>query len=292
MFHYLDYIYFLVLSAMEKAGKAFCRFCAERKRPEKLVDLERDLTKMDETVLKLGYLKNSPVDLSNENSLPKTVCFVCWESLNKAYEFFNKLAQAQTILADLYHKNTALKYDYSDDENTGFDDNYPDTRTVESNILMKNETQSIQHSSPPVPSVKLELKEESLDCSRTDEPAGNSETYEQSLNVQAILDAAMGELPFTADLTLYAKEVPLVRKKGIKHWKDYQWFCWDCNTEFLTMELLRIHSKEVHKTCATFTCIDCRDFTNGNFESFVGHVRKHRKNLRFVFLSIVFNYII
>lgn len=276
---------------MEKPGMMYCRFCAELKRSDKLLDLETDPVRLEETSHKLIYLNATHVDFAKLSTLPKTICFVCWDSLNKAYEFFVKLSQAQAILANLHTENSDFKSNISDnDVSSNFDDFFlPDeTESAE----MDEETARRPPKKPRKDAisshmnvdVKVEPKEESNQS--VDDTVGQcssitEENFEQSLNVQALLDVAMGDHQFTPNVEIYAKEVPQIPKKTIKKWKDYPWICVHCNNEFTDMNTLRMHSKSVHKNCAAFTCIDCQEnVTSYNFDLFVAHVRKHRKSLR------------
>lgn len=254
----------------------YCRFCAEPKSSEKLLNLQDDTKKQDEIVSKLAFVNAVYVNVTSSDMLPKTVCLICYDNLNKAYDFLDSVKRAQDVLNNIFTVTDESKCDLSDDDRlTVFDDflcnddssamktedGKPNKFTDEAQIDVRVE-------------VKREMKEEpDLD----DQPS-----YDDTINVQDILDAAMCNAPYTSNVTIYAKEIPDLSKKDVKTWKDYPWICGYCNIEFLNIDMLRSHCKVVHGKCSAFMCIDCKVGRNEDFASFVKHVRKHRKSLRCV----------
>lgn len=271
---------------MDSLDNSYCRFCAECKSAEKLLNIDSDESKYNEILSKLSFLNAIYVNVSNRNTLPRTVCFVCYDSLNKAYEFLYNVKKSQDLLTTLFG-TCEPKYGLSDDEGTAFDDfltadnvdEMPEVKREGSLFKTKPNTVNI-----PNIDVKIEPKEEDAtsilqDAIKSIQNCSN-EVYDQTLNVQDILDAALSNGPYTSDVQIYAKEVTDIGKK-IASWKEYPWVCAHCNMEFPDMDMLRSHSKVAHGKCAAFTCVDCKVFRKkDDFESFLKHVRKHRKALR------------
>ncbi|XP_075988362.1 uncharacterized protein LOC142984544 [Anticarsia gemmatalis] len=250
----------------------YCRLCAEPKSSEKLLNLQNDSKKHDEIILKLAFVNAVYVNVSSGDILPKTVCLVCYDNLNKAYEFLNSVKRAQNVLSNLFPSTEDNKCEGSDDDRMTVFDDYLGNDDVAEVKIEDKKPKYVDPSEDVRIEVKRELKEE---------PEGEDQTnYDDTLNMQDILDAAMCNVPFTSNVTIYAKELSDLSKKDVKTWKDYPWVCGYCNIEFMNIDMLRSHCKVVHLKCAAFMCIDCKAGRDGDFASFVKHVRRHRKILR------------
>lgn len=71
-----------------------------------------------------------------------------------------------------------------------------------------------------------------------------------------------------------------------RSWSQYTWMCQHCQTVYRTMSVVREHSKQYHKKCCAYTCMDCQDLFI-SFIAFVEHVRQHRTSLRwFIFFFL------
>lgn len=223
---------------------SYCRFCAEQKNSEKMLNL-REENKLDEIHNKLSFLNAVYVDILKDN-LPKTICFVCYESLNKAHEFLNNVMKAQSVLDDIFLPNKDVELYYSDDDKNFSID------TVEHEVKLEdsNELDTIN--------VKPEPKDDT------------------DLNVKDFFEAAIQNIP---EINIYTTEDANV-KKTLTKWKHYPWTCAYCNIEFLDIETLRLHSRITHGRCNAFACVYCKNFECSSFEQFITHVRKHKKKLR------------
>ncbi|KAF9414288.1 hypothetical protein HW555_007766 [Spodoptera exigua] len=247
----------------------YCRFCAELKSSEKLLNLQEDTQKHDEVILKLAFVNAVYVNVTNSDTLPKTICLVCYNNLNKAYDFLDSVKRAQDVLSNIFTNNEDNKCDMSDDDRcAGFDD-----------FLCNDDSSTVkleENKEPPQMDISLEVKHE-----LKEEPDVDDQAYDDSLNVQDILDAAICNASFNSNVTIYAKDLSDLSKKVVKSWKDYPWVCGYCNIEFLNIAMLRSHCKVVHGKCSAFICIDCKARRrNEEFTSFIKHVRKHREILR------------
>ncbi|XP_072937563.1 uncharacterized protein [Epargyreus clarus] len=256
---------------METDKPTYCRLCAELKSPDKVLNLVKDEKICKEIVFKLGFLNAMYVEVNSDKILPKTICFLCYDSLNKAYEFLDKVKRSQDVLLHLF-SNEDSKFDLSDDDRAyDFLNN-----DISESLPVKLEVPADTGHSDI--NLKQEPKEE-IDSTVIDESSVSGD-YDQTLNVQDILDAAMCKMPFTEDVEIYAKEVSGIDKKTVLAWKDYPWICSFCNIEFLDAVTLRSHAKITHGKCNAFTCIDCKNYGKSDFNSFIKHVRRHRRKLR------------
>lgn len=248
---------------METVENSYCRFCAELRSSEKLLDLLRDCKIQSDVMAKLAFLNALYVNVSNQDSLPKTICFICYESLNKAYDFLENVKRAQGVISSLFTPSGLIKHDASDDDI--FDDILT-SEPVDDSVDIK-----IELIDTIIPDTKndFEVKKEPNDDKDME--------HLQSVNLCDILDATM-------PLALYAKNISKengdVLKNQINNWSEYPWVCNLCSIEFLSMDMLRSHVKIVHGKCSAHFCIDCKTGKKDNFSAFVKHVRKHRKYLR------------
>lgn len=258
---------------METDKHTYCRLCAEPKSPDKVLNLIKEEKLCEEIVFKLCFLNAMYVEVNSDKTLPKTICFVCYESLNKAYEFLDKVKRSQDVLLHLFSTEDS-KFDLSDDDRSyDFLNN-----DVPESLPVKLEVPGPDAGHSDAINLKQEPKEE-VDLVIINESSISGD-YDQTLNVQDILDAAMCKMPFTEDVEIYAKEVSGIDKKAVSAWKDYPWICAFCNIEFLDVVTLRTHAKITHGKCNAFTCIDCKNYAKGDFNSFIKHVRRHRRKLR------------
>ncbi|KAJ0170379.1 hypothetical protein K1T71_014307 [Dendrolimus kikuchii] len=98
----------------------YCRLCAKLKPSDKLKDLLSDDGKHS-IVQKLIHV-NAAID-SFDETLPKTVCFMCFELLDQAFDFVIQVARAQDLLRDHFLlqnvKNEDKVSDVDDISNVG-----------------------------------------------------------------------------------------------------------------------------------------------------------------------------
>lgn len=253
---------------MAKVKTGYCRFCAEPKSPDKMMDFSKDETQFNLILSKLDFLNAMYVDVSSKNNiLPKTLCFICYESFNKAYDFLTKVKDAQTILTNIFPINQN-EYDLSDDDNImGLDSSISYLNTVTEDSDIKQEDQIEKKPSDDSLEVKKEPKDELLPVNET-------------LSVQCLLDAAFHNDNTYQNLPVYVNEELEVEPKVIIKWKEYPWICAHCNIEFLDIGTLRMHSKITHGKCNAYVCVDCKDcFGATDYEYFIEHVRWHRRKL-------------
>lgn len=258
---------------------AYCRFCAEPKSADKLLSLELDPNKRNEVVLKLAFLNAIYVDICSRDSLPKTVCFICFDSLNKAYDFLNRVKKSQDVLSTFFSTNDCSKYDLSDDERGSFDDFLGSDTVPEHATNIKQETlpADSRNMTNYSAEIKLEPKEELSDTTGLQ---NSSEIFDQALNVQDLLGAALNR-SFSPNIQIVADYGSEINDRKISSWKQYSWLCSFCNTGFPDVDLLRAHAKASHGKCSAFSCTDCSETVKkDDFNWYIKHVRKHKKNLK------------
>ncbi|XP_013196763.2 zinc finger protein 253 [Amyelois transitella] len=232
---------------MSKSEPGFCRLCAELKTHSKLINLSVDDEKRRDVLDQLAKV-NISMDLTEE-LLPKTVCFVCINALQKAFEFVSGVEQAQTVLHDIVLVQHIKKestssdtenFDYDASEDIKCDETIIKTEPEKMRIDFKNE--SVENKDLLPKATKKRLKRKHKDCSRT----------------------SLDNLPL-AQLKLT--------------WEDYSWTCSYCETQFQTIEELKMHSIQYHNSCNAYRCTDC-NIRKLRLDSFLVHVQRHRKFLK------------
>ncbi|KAJ8704415.1 hypothetical protein PYW07_011603 [Mythimna separata] len=83
---------------MNYTKNVYCRLCAELKPHSELTNLQTDEETCQKVVNKLSRF-NIMMDFQ-ENALPKTVCILCVNSLERAFSFVTAVEQAQLFLND------------------------------------------------------------------------------------------------------------------------------------------------------------------------------------------------
>lgn len=247
---------------MDDTKLKYCRFCAEQKNGEELLDLNDYSYIYKELEEKLALFSVKCVDLSPHNNLPKTICFVCNTSLNNAYEFFNKVQHSQNVLGAVFYDETNVKHEVP------IDSHYYD----ESKANVKAEFGS--------------------GTNHLDDPESELSSLENEVEVPIAEDDA--ELVVTySGIPMFEKDAKVATPWESSvckdpSWSSYPWLCKFCQvcTQFGTLQpaftdinLLREHSENVHDLCCAFKCTDCSEQFD-DFESFVEHARNHRTALR------------
>lgn len=258
---------------------AYCRFCAEPKSADKLLSLELDSNKRNEVVLKLAFLNAIYVDICSRDSLPKSVCFICFDSLNKAYDFLDRVKKSQDVLSSIFSTNDSSKYDLSDDDRGAFEDFLGGDAVPEDAPSIKQEhvSSDSRNTTNYSGDIKLEPKEE---LSESASLQNSSEIFEQALNVQDLLGAALNR-SFSPNVQIVADYGNDISDCKILSWKQFSWLCSYCNTSFPDVDLLRAHAKTSHGKCSAFSCTDCTEtMKKDDFNWFIKHIRKHKKNLK------------
>ncbi|KAL4710373.1 hypothetical protein ACJJTC_003770 [Scirpophaga incertulas] len=264
---------------MSTDSKAHCRFCAELKGSDELLDLTLDIETYLEFTKVLDFLKLDFVDISWANELPKTTCEPCSTALNDAFFFLKKVKRSQAFLKSYYGvTETDTKMDPSEatnSTNAGQSANKVNaslSTTDSSSNNSDDETVNPNNDTYNEPIVELH-------CGDNSDTSSADETTEKK-TIKSVQPKKKRK-----QSTVYRKpriRTPVVEKKTkfMKgSWNLYKWVCIHCNSKWDTMYELRNHSKESHSICYGFKCADCEDDFN-TFNSFIEHVRRHRPNLR------------
>ncbi|CAG5005558.1 unnamed protein product [Parnassius apollo] len=207
-----------------------------------MTNVQSDEAKSCKIIEKLSRLNIIYADFTNpDNDLPKTICFSCIENLNKAFEFVVGVDRAQSVLTNIVNNEIKTEHCSSEDYQ-------------QNDIVDSKSDSSID--------IKEELVSQSYDCS-----------YQSvdSENCKNVCTSNVNNNELSSDI------LPLKYIKST--WSDYLWTCAYCETQFATVEELKVHSMQYHQCCNAFRCKDCKIRTL-HLNKFVMHIKWHRKYLK------------
>lgn len=250
---------------MEGLRMNYCRFCAEQKPLNCLLNLEVDLTLLKEVEMKLIYLNIKNIDFSQQNTLPKTICIACYNDLFPTEQLFQKLQHSQIKLSKLFSPNRSHKNTSADDcESSDFTDEEMPVETV---MEAAGYSSCAMRRAAEIPSIPHQMAPTNTFCQ---DPM-------QALNHTVPTQCQEDKIPKESEDNTDYSDGKNFRKDD--SWDGYQWICQHCRDEFRDLNLLREHLMVMHKVCNGFYCVDCLEVVN-NFNTFVKHVRGHRKKLK------------
>lgn len=230
---------------METQENSYCRLCAEPTPSSKLFDLLSDSDRSREVVEKLARLKHEFINMFRDNVLPKTVCFLCLDSLYRAVAFVEKVEGAQATLRGIFMvKNIKVEIE----ESTQVSDQNDDDSNSNSNSNYDSDNVKKEKKSPVKP-------ETSVGCTGHCSHQRTRRVYRKRSRNDDSDD------------------------ENCLSWTDYTWMCAFCLTEFPNSEELKSHSMDAHDSCTAFKCTDCK-IRKLKLEPFLAHVMRHRKYLR------------
>ncbi|KAI5643733.1 hypothetical protein NE865_04325 [Phthorimaea operculella] len=280
---------------MNSSENSHCRLCAELKHNTKLLNLQENNAKREEIEAKLRRV-NAHANF-HENTLPKTVCFECISCLDRAFQFVLGIEQAQSVLSDIFigkEIKKELQVPYGSDDEISQDlplYNVHDDLKAENNdtnllglpildaAVFKNENINIkEEDDSPFDGTLKKV----ANCKKNGRKNSSSVVWDDKSMKDLMNPGLRGKrqvlkLPkkpkdFTLD-TLPLSQLNLT-------WKDYNWTCCKCETQFQTVDELQSHSMKYHNVCNEYRCTDCNT-RKLRLDSFIVHVKRHRKYLKF-----------
>ncbi|XP_073964984.1 uncharacterized protein [Choristoneura fumiferana] len=209
---------------MNSSDTSHCRLCAEKKPIAKLISLASDNSRSG-IIQKLKRLNVNTADFFDGSNLPKTVCLICLNNLDKAYEFVEQVENAQQLLVIICQR----------------------------------------------------LKKEAISDDDTTEPLPQAQPAKE-LDKEPVKEEPVENVAVNLPKKTVIKKQPSQPKSQLS-WKDYNWACGKCGTEFPTIEEFKSHSMSYHECCNAFKCTDCNKKML-RLDKFVLHVKRHRKYLK------------
>lgn len=233
----------------------YCRLCADLKISSDLSNMEINAEKRQEIINKLIRF-NVQVDF--DSMLPKTVCFECINSLERAYEFITTVDLAQEAFQEYEHDNSApdpKKIDVISEE-----DNNMDTCNKD-DVSVKTEDTVPDDKSKRI-SKKIELDPKSGVKLKNSKPKSKKPKNQPIPTMPNQINRKRKKPKISANVDLDT-------------WHDYNWICAFCEKLFQNPSELKVHSMQYHMICNPYRCFDCR--ARGlHLDNFIMHIARHR----------------
>lgn len=269
---------------MSEEENFHCRLCAEPTPLEQLISCDDDVGQHSKITNKLLWIN---IDVSGIQTLPKTICFSCFDLLERTWLFLHNVRTAQGKLYEIY----SVKVDLDTHGEIGkpVDENWerfcgpkPERKTETKEEKYNEETTEESLLKP----IKREPTENDCDnyngmsSSDSDRPLKRAskkkkvkpkrkpkKKYDEEILTEDLLPNGEAEV-MQLDMSIYTMT-----------WEDYTWCCANCDAQCKTIDLLRLHSQEIHHCCPSFKCSDCNKVAY-SYKSFLSHVKSHYKSLR------------
>lgn len=164
---------------MSENEDTYCRLCAEETPVTQLISPDEKEVFTPKLVAKLSFIN---IDISIPNDLPKTICYSCYDLLNRTWSFLNNVRTAQEKLQAIFVKKTEhdnIQSIVETSENQGnvpgkpVDKNWEDFQRPKIEIKIEESNDKIPHlltyssgsatrsgSLPPTPQISSDLDPE------------------------------------------------------------------------------------------------------------------------------------
>lgn len=235
---------------MDILNDLYCRLCGDLKPINQLTNMVVNTDKCQDISSKLTRLN---LNVNFNTMLPKTVCFECINSLERAYDFIQSVELAQEAFED---------YDCSAFSSNETDEAVPNNDTTDTSN--KEDELNIQ---PEESEVDNEFLVEYNPTIEENEKNSKSKPEKRKTKAKTKLSR-----PATRRQRKKPKISPNV---DLDTWLNYNWLCSFCDKYFQSPSELKVHSMQYHDTCNPYRCFDCR--ARGlHMDNFVTHVSRHR----------------
>lgn len=289
---------------MSDKEQTYCRLCAEPTLKDELISPEENVAITSKIVTKLLWIN---IDFTRTSALPTTICFSCFDLLERTWNFLHNVRTAQEKLSSIFLPQNPKENSTSGNENqpdnqsnagkpvnTNWEE-FQDTKldikedpdnnlevmtTVDPKSLLNLDitvkTERLNDEDPEDPDFAME--DEGFNTSDSDLPLRSREKKKKIKKKRKIIyDSEIS----TEDLLKNETDaVPLDIPTLNTTWEEYSCRCGNCDALFKNITSLRQHSVQIHSTCATYKCAECGKVVS-TYKSFIGHARKHRKSLRY-----------
>lgn len=289
---------------MSDVEDTYCRLCAELTNKENMISPDEDVGVSSKIVTKMRWIN---VDISADDILPITICYACFDLLERTWRFLHAVRTAQAKLNSLFgmkEESIDLCEDVAKPINKdwkSFENPKPEVKTesdlqvitVDPNTLIdlvgdhksevKTESDLQAITVDPNTLINLgigEVKVEQMDLS-FDDNRDSFQDFKSSDEDEPLLSVVKKrKKKYKLLENIASDDLNSSLPFPILTWNDYTWRCSDCDALFENIQSLRLHSMQIHSICCNFKCNDCSK-TYPNYRTFVKHVREHQKLLRY-----------
>ncbi|XP_075988026.1 uncharacterized protein LOC142984356 [Anticarsia gemmatalis] len=259
---------------------SYCRLCAEPTPKQQLIEPDGDVGLNSKIAAKMSWIN---VDISTTKTLPDSICFSCFDLLERTWSFLHNVRTAQAKLNKIFLKKT-VSDDAVSDAKIDLEVGVKPVNEDWEDFVIKQEVKP-----------EIEVQIETVDPnSLIDLTLGVVKTERLSIDDDHLDSDGMNSTDSDVPLYVTAKKKKVRKKKNFKAendsdllndvecltWDDYMCRCPDCDAQCKNIVSLRLHSLQIHSHCCTFKCSDCGKVLS-SYRSFTNHARTHKKNLRY-----------
>lgn len=268
----------------EDEEESHCRLCAEPTPKSQLIAPDEDVGLNSKIAMKMLWIN---IDVSVTSGLPDSICFSCFDALQRTWLFLHAVRTAQTKLNDIYLKKVEPRKDSSDVKTD------PDVAGNPVNVEWEEFEVSKQE-------VKPEVDDQPHVIPVDANTLLNLNIIKSELDTDGERNDSDGFNTSDSDLPLYLTAKKKIKKKKknkvsyqsendsdilTEHcskltWDDYMCRCADCDAQCKNIMSLRLHSLQIHAHCCIFKCSECGKVIT-SYKTFVNHVRTHKRLLRY-----------
>ncbi|CAG9133650.1 unnamed protein product [Plutella xylostella] len=279
---------------MSESEDTFCRLCAEPTPLEQLISTTDDVGQNSKITTKMLWIN---IDVSTANNLPKTICFSCFDLLERTWSFLHNVRTAQDKLHQIFtRKDNDSENDEKSHENTGkpVDRNwelFQDTKEFKHEVTVKDIDEiKVVDPNTLMKDVKTEPNDSDREMSLVD-MRGASTDSDMPLKLHAKkkksktkkkikkYEEALLELDYLQKADTDVVQLDMSTYNFVT-WDDLTYCCANCDAQCKSLDSLRLHAVEIHNRCCSFKCSECSKVLQ-SFTSFINHVRLHFKSLRY-----------
>ncbi|KPJ10633.1 Zinc finger protein 99 [Papilio machaon] len=266
---------------MTKVDK-YCRLCAEL--TEDLIYADEEAAFNSKIAKKMLWIN---IDVSPSNKLPKSICYSCFDQLERTWIFLKNVREAQEKLNQLFSTNSEHKVKLgkqSSDVANPVDMNWDDFQDVKVDIKDEDIMTVITTNKfiEGLENLKTEqCPENDQDFVIEDNGFSSSTDSEQPSDVTVKKKRSkkkVSQHDKHEDKTLYIEPIDIADLDVT--WEEEACRCAHCDAQCKNISLLRLHSQHIHNSCCIFKCVSCGKVVS-NYKSFVKHLRLHKEKLNY-----------
>ncbi|XP_041983282.1 zinc finger protein 23-like [Aricia agestis] len=278
--------------------ETYCRLCAEPTPINQLISPDEDVAINSKISTKLSWIN---IDISSKNSLPKTICFSCFDLLERTWSFLQNARDAQEKLSSIFIKKPSkdnsnrTRRSHTSNSNTNIpgkpvDSDWEEFQELKVEVKVEKVdtdgnapvcSRKLKKSSPL--SVKSEDDSDEFNPNNfvSDSDSHDSSDSDVPLEVTAKKKKSRKktvneELVMLEDIK---SEIPLEILASNITWENQPCQCAKCDAQCENITILQLHSQQIHDQCCSFKCLEC-SYVIKTFKAFIRHMRTHNNALR------------
>ncbi|XP_047513866.1 zinc finger protein 846-like [Pieris napi] len=263
---------------MSEEEDYYCRLCAEPTPKAQLISPDEDVAISSKVATKLLWIN---IDISSSSTLPNTICFSCFDLLERTWSFLHNTRSAQEKLHSIFQSQQDTNKQESNLKNVEntcntigkpVDQSWEKFQDLKTEIKVEREefTEYVksEDDSDPDFTVVRDFSIHSGNTSDSDMPLLVSRRKKQKRICKKDINSSI------------KKELPIDPLPDTITWDKQMCRCAKCDAQCENIASLQLHSQQIHNRCCVFKCLDCNKIVH-SFKTFIKHVRTHKEFLRY-----------